>query len=104
MRYLARVCVAWLREVFQSPLHQLVYKESSSIKWQSACYLINIVDPKRLTQLVVPEAVRDASTFSSLGGHPRITLRTAARAIAWILTPLVRLTMRARVMVCPSEQ
>ena len=88
MRYLGRqthrISVAWLHEVSQGPMHQLIVEESNSmcadiytkafsdrVKLQSACDLINIVDPRRLTQLVVPEAVRDASTFSSLGGGIR---------------------------------
>ena len=84
MRYLGRthrICVAWLHEVFQDPLHVLVYADShtmcadictkgfsDAVKWQAACDLINIADPRRMREHIVPGNVTVTSTFSHSGG------------------------------------
>ena len=68
MRYLHRthrISVTWLHECFQRTDFDLVYEETSkmcadiytkgftdSLKWEQACWLINVVEPKRLKELL----------------------------------------------------
>ena len=84
MRYLQRThrqSMAWMQWFFvQNPDHELVDEESSRLcvdiyiyfsdlaKWQSACDLINVVDPKRVAQRFVFESVDVAAPSPFLGG------------------------------------
>ena len=93
MRYLHRthgVSVAWLHEVFGDKKNlDLVYEASDSmcadiytkaftdkVKWGAVCGLINVVEPKALSQLVQTKAAMmradgDQSPGSSPGRSPR---------------------------------